>query len=95
MINQESKSRLVLSKNAVWIFTTWREGGTCKETLSLINLIYTECIFQLSDSDTVFENHSKSRIQHCERSELRLHFEWTKVHQKYQKMVQFDEFLTN
>ena len=55
MINQESKSRLVLSKNAVWIFTTWREGGTCKETLSLIDLIYTECIFlQLSDSDALF-----------------------------------------
>ena len=30
-------------------------------------------------SDTVFENHRKSLIQHCERSELRLHFEWTKV----------------
>ena len=26
---------------------------------------------------TVFENHRKSLIQHCERSELRLHFEWT------------------
>ena len=25
----------------------------------------------------VFENHRKSRIQHCERSELRLHFEWS------------------
>ena len=31
-------------------------------------------------SVTVFENHRKSLIQHCERSELRLHFEWTKVH---------------
>ena len=29
---------------------------------------------------TVFENHRKSLIQHCERSELRLHFEWTKVY---------------
>ena len=29
---------------------------------------------------TVFENLRKSLIQHCERSELRLHFEWTKVH---------------
>ena len=29
---------------------------------------------------TVFENHRKSLIQHCERSELRLHFEWPKVH---------------
>ena len=28
----------------------------------------------------VFENHRKSLIQHCERSELRLHLEWTKVH---------------
>jgi len=28
---------------------------------------------------TVFENHRKSLIQHCERSELRLQFEWTKV----------------
>ena len=27
----------------------------------------------------MFENHRKSLIQHCERSELRLHFEWTKV----------------
>ena len=26
---------------------------------------------------TVFENHRKSFIQHCE---LRLHFEWTKVY---------------
>ena len=26
----------------------------------------------------MFENHRKSIIQHCERSELRLHFEWTK-----------------
>ena len=33
---------------------------------------------------TVFENHRKSRIQHCERSELRLQFEWTKVNQKWQ-----------
>ena len=31
---------------------------------------------------TVFENHRKSSIQHCERSELRLHFEWTKVDSK-------------
>ena len=27
---------------------------------------------------TVFENHRKSLIQHCERSELRLYFEWPK-----------------
>ena len=37
------------------------------------------------ESGTVFENHRKSLIQHCERSELRLHLEWTKVNQKCQK----------
>ena len=31
------------------------------------------------ESSTVFENHIKSLIQHCERSELHLHFKWTKV----------------
>ena len=35
---------------------------------------------------TVFENHRKGLIQHCERSELRLHFEWTKVNWKCQKL---------
>ena len=34
---------------------------------------------------TVFENHRKSLILHCERSELRLHYEWTKVNQKCRK----------
>ena len=34
---------------------------------------------------TVFENHRKSFIQNCERSELCLHFEWTKVDKKCQK----------
>ena len=29
---------------------------------------------------TVFENDRKSLIQHCEQNELRLHFEWSKVH---------------
>ena len=38
---------------------------------------------------TVFENHRKSLIQHCERSELRLHFEWTKVNQKWSILVIF------
>ena len=28
---------------------------------------------------TVFENRPKSRIPYCERSELRLHLEWTKA----------------
>ena len=36
---------------------------------------------------TVFENHRKSLIQHCERSELRLHFEWTKIDLKCQNWI--------
>ena len=40
----------------------------------------------------MFENHRKSLIQHCERSELRLHFEWTKVHYKCQKIVNLSSF---
>ena len=35
----------------------------------------------------------KSIIHCCERSELSLHFEWTKVHQKCQKWLSFSEFL--
>ena len=40
----------------------------------------------------MFENHRKSLIQHCERSELRLHNKWTKVIQNA-KTGQFDEIL--
>ena len=39
------------------------------------------------NSDTELENRRKSLIQHCERSELRLHFEWTKVYQKCPKWL--------
>ena len=59
-------------------------------------IIYYECtkttkLFRNSlgvDADTVFENHQKSRILHGERSELRLHFELTKVNQNCQKLVE-------
>ena len=36
---------------------------------------------------------TKSLFQHCERSELRLHFEWTKVDLKCQKIVNYGVFL--
>ena len=36
---------------------------------------------------------TKSLFQHCERSELRLHFEWTKVELKCQKIVNYGVFL--
>ena len=35
----------------------------------------------------------KNRIQHCERSELRLHFKWTKVDSKCQKWSILASFL--
>ena len=41
---------------------------------------------------TVFENHRKSLIQHCERSELRLQIEWTKVNSKCQKWSFLESF---
>ena len=46
----------------------------------------------ISTLPTVFENHRKCLIQDCERSELRLHFEWTKI-DKNAKNGQFSEFL--
>ena len=42
---------------------------------------------------TVLGNYRKGLIQHCERSELHLHFDWTKVNLKMPKMVHFDELL--
>ena len=48
-----------------------KEKKNLHETLSIQ--------FVVSVPITVFENHRKSLIQQCERSELRLHFEWTKV----------------
>ena len=44
-------------------------------------------------SSTVFEDDRKSLIQHCERSKLSLHFEWTKVNQKYQ-MIKWSNSVT-
>ena len=39
---------------------------------------------------TVFENHRKSLIQHCE---LRLHFEWTLIGQKMMENAKIKEKL--
>ena len=40
----------------------------------------------------MLENHRKSLIQHCERSELRWHFEGTKVNYKWQKWSNLASF---
>ena len=66
-------------------------GGQCANTAekysSVVPLIYGNMSKLITNTnykriniiDTVFKNHRKSLIQHCERSELHLHFEWTKV----------------
>ena len=45
----------------------------------LLNKILIKAARPASANNTVFENNRKSLIQHCERSELRLHFKLTKV----------------
>ena len=65
--------------------------------LKIIRLLLVQKFAEIQKNCTVVENNRKSLIQHCERSELRLHFEWPKVHQKSQnrpKKVKFGEFLT-
>ena len=49
------------------------------EALTKDGLIESKVLI-ISKYITVVENHRKCLIQQCERSELRLHFEWTKVH---------------
>ena len=49
---------------------------------------------QSSHNSTVFENRPKSRIQHCERSELRVHFDdfldnWSFLSKSVTKYVTF------
>ena len=47
--------------------------------LLLGNISRVKTLTKNANDATVFENHRKSHIRHCEHSELRLHFEWTKV----------------
>ena len=61
-----------------WLF--WKRSLFYRQgEKSVIDAIlpFVATIINVSYSDMVFENHRKSIIQHCERSELR--FEWTKV----------------
>ena len=59
----------------------------CVRCIRYIALFYfkSQLLSNILKLITVFENNRKSLIQHCERSELRLHYEWTKVHKKCQK----------
>ena len=66
---------LVSSKTEIW--ARLRQLGNA---VKLFNVLLS------SQKARCLKITEKSLIQHCERSELRLHFEWTKVHKKCQKL---------
>ena len=78
----ESKASALQASKGVWQLkygvmsrSLWADQDSFMAHLSIRRMNNT----LLSNFGTVFENHRKSLIQYCERSELRLHFEWTKV----------------
>ena len=56
-------------------------SSSAKKELQVLAFSITKLTLKklFDNTGKVFENHRKSLIQHCERSELRLHFEWAKV----------------
>ena len=67
----------------LWRWSHWLSPfGKWLSTIRLTKVLASQ---EKSYFCTVFKNCQKSRIQYCERSELRLHFEWTKVNQKRRK----------
>ena len=73
----------------------WKENIFEKVLLGLQCLVRKQSCFGAGfflTQGTLFGTHRKGLIQHCERSELRLYYEWTKVHKKCQNS-QFGEFL--
>ena len=72
---------LLLRKENVF-FSEWKENRHWSLFLQgvLVKVVpYRMDWLYILSSSTVFENHRKSLIQYWERSELRLHFEWTKA----------------
>ena len=96
-----SKSQAHSSGNGGHFMTYCTRGPRCsfvqkKERARMISEAEkgSSSIVRLSTMHSVWKSLKKSHST-LRGSELRLHFEWTKVHPKCQKMVQFDEFLTN
>ena len=56
------------------------KSGTLGNLRTFFPWWYCWSSFPVEDICTVFENHRKSLIQQCERSELHLHFDWKKGH---------------
>ena len=72
-------------------FANFFDGHQLDEDRALRKL-FPQLIRTLKNT-TVFENHRKSLIQHCERSELSLHYKKSKHLSKTPKTFQFGEVL--
>ena len=63
----------------IHFFKTWQIMCRNLSGLSFFRIIECRENICAKIHSTVFKNHRKSLIQHCECSELRLHCEWAKV----------------
>ena len=64
----------------VYLITCYLKGTKKFSAQRCRKLVITERLERTIPVDiTVVENQRKTLILHCERSELRLHFEWTKI----------------
>ena len=79
-----------LTEEVDGVFILFLNGGLEKIRSDFINVCLRFCYHLVVG--TMFENHRKSITQYCERSELRLHFEWTIVYQKCQKWSILESF---
>ena len=100
-------SPLVLPNNRFLLWKTISHSSKCLYTLTFVcsylfqtikREIYTWVSIKVSHNGAKINIKCplkrKSLIQHCERSELSLHFEWTKVHWKCQKWGNLASFWT-
>ena len=81
-VTDDDENVTVLSEEQGPKYESKLEAPETEAPLKPWSMRSTYCVkmIGISGKSTVFENHRKSLIQYCERSELRLHFEWTKVH---------------
>ena len=64
------------NKESISLSATLPQPGKNGQNEWYVPIVHT---YIVDTQHTMFENHRKSLIQHCERSELRLPFEWAKV----------------
>ena len=73
----DTQYKLVSSSNSLKVCEKYEKKSAIvkrkeKDLVQIVNTHQTKVF-------TVFENHRKSRVQNCKRSQLRLHFKWTKI----------------